>query len=106
MSKKTKAAVGAAVAAGATAAAVAGTIVAKKMGRKTTVIHVRPHGDDWEVGDHWELTIEGNQRASKTFPTKEEAVKAGREMAHERTPSELLIHRTDGSEQERHTYQA
>lgn len=90
----------AAAAVGAVAAAAAGVAVVRAVRRdRRTVLHVSPNEERWEI------RAEGNKAPSKTFDTKEEAVTFARGMAHRRVPSELVIHRADGSEQDRHTYE-
>lgn len=91
-----------ATAAGVTAAAaVAGVVAKKKMSaRAGTTIDVAPNANGWQV------KVSGNQRPSGTFELKKEAIEAGRELARERAPSELVIHKADGSEQRRHEYSA
>ena len=54
--------------------------------------------------DHgWIVEREGMGRDS-THPTKEGAVQRGTQLARERAPSELVIHRQDGSVQEVRNY--
>ena len=95
-----RAKVAAAVAGVAAAATAAGVAVAKRRSRGgTTVLHVRPDGDGWQLHEA------GHQAPLGSFPVKSEAVKAGRRAARDRAPSELVIHLADGSEQSRHTYE-
>lgn len=54
-------------------------------------------------GDKWGNKVEGNERASNTAPTKEEAQSKGREMAADRE-AEHLVHKQDGKIGERNTY--
>ncbi|WIX79226.1 DUF2188 domain-containing protein [Amycolatopsis carbonis] len=56
----------------------------------------------YEAGQ-WKTKIEGNQQASHTHDTKEEAVAKGREMAIERGV-EHFIRNMDGTIAQRHTY--
>jgi hypothetical protein len=56
-------------------------------------------------GDGWELVAEGEREPVDTFHTKKQAVNAGRRVATNSAPSELIIHRADGSEEESHRYQ-
>ena len=62
------------------------------------LVHVRvgPHADGWEV------TADGESIA--VHRTKAPAVTAARKLANARTPSELVVLKTDGSEQERSSY--
>jgi len=91
----------AAAAASMVAAAAAGVAVARVVRRdRPAVLHVAPHGERWEI------RLEGNKTPRKIFDTKEEAVAFARGLAHRQLPSELVIHRVDGSEQDRHSYDA
>jgi hypothetical protein len=56
----------------------------------------------FESGE-WKNKVEGNDRASSTHATKEEAVQKGREMAVERGV-EHIIRNQDGKISERNTY--
>lgn len=89
----------AAAALGAGAAAVAGVVTARALRRRAAVIHVEPGPESWQ------LRVEGERKPARVLETKDEAVSAGREMAHSRAPSELVIHRADGTEQTRHAYE-
>ncbi|MEZ5330718.1 MAG: DUF2188 domain-containing protein [Thermoanaerobaculia bacterium] len=81
------------------AAAATGVAVARIARRKRdSVLHVAAREDRWEIRS------EGAKTAIQTFDTKEEAVAFARGLAHRRVPSELVIHRSDGSEQDRHSY--
>lgn len=53
----------------------------------------------------WHITAEGRDEPLHRFPTKEEAVDAAREAAQSAAPSELIIHRLDGSVMRSHTYE-
>lgn len=83
--------------AGVAAAAAAGLAVKKRMGAPT-VYHVQPTDEGWAV------QAEGAKRASSTHKTKKEAVTEGRSLATNQAPSHLVIHRVDGSIQDRHAY--
>lgn len=63
-------------------------------------LHVRADGDQWVV------TEEGADKPLNTFQTKDEALEAAREIATKAAPSELVIHRLDGSVMRSHTYAA
>ncbi|MEU7901684.1 DUF2188 domain-containing protein [Actinoplanes sp. NPDC049118] len=54
-------------------------------------------------GDKWVNKAEGNERASNSADTKQEAQAEGREMASDREV-EHVIHNEDGRIGERHTY--
>lgn len=62
------------------------------------VFHLEPEGESWV------LTQEGTAATRATFDTKEEGLEAARILAKNHTPSELVIHLMDGSEQRRHRY--
>lgn len=65
---------------------------------KGRAIHVVP-----SPGGGWSVRKSGSERASKKFVSKEEAVDWGR--AHSRQQgTEFIIHRTDGTVQERSSY--
>ena len=54
-------------------------------------------------GDHWKLQKEGNQRASLTADTKEEAIQKTRSFMDDKTGS-VKIHKENGRFQEERTY--
>lgn len=62
------------------------------------VYHVTTHDEGWQV------KAEGAERATSVHPTKNEAVAASRELATAQEPSEVIIHRVDGTIQNRNTY--
>jgi hypothetical protein len=87
-------------AAGAAAAVTAvGVAAAKYRNRKPTVLHVRQKEDAWIV------EADGGKPAASRHDTKREAVKAARASATSAAPSQLVIHRRDGSVQKQHTYE-
>ncbi len=89
---------------GAAAAAAAGVVAIRKLraARKDaasmSVYHLEPREEGWK------LTLEGALGAEAHFETKEEGLAAARELAGEQAPSQLVVHRADGSEQSRHQY--
>ena len=85
----------------AAAATAAGAVIYKKKSNSgRTVYHVKPDGEGWTVkGD-------GAERASSTHGTKKEALTAARELAHNKVPSQLVVHKADGSVQEKWSYDA
>jgi hypothetical protein len=87
-------------AAGLAAAATAGAVLYKTKGGSghRTVYHVKPNGDGWAVKGA------GAKRAASTHSTKKEALEAARELAHGKVPSQLVVHRADGSVQEKLSY--
>ncbi len=92
-----------ATAAGVAAATAAGVAVVKKYkssgSRPLKVYHVVPDNDGWSV------KAEDSERASSTHSTKKAALDAARELVKNREPSQLIIHRLDGTVQDAHTYQ-
>ena len=64
---------------------------------KKPPVHTVPHGDAWAN------EREGSDRVSKTFDTKQEAQKAGRETAR-REKTEHVIHNRDGKISEKNSY--
>jgi hypothetical protein len=63
-----------------------------------TQIHLVPEGERWKV------QIDGNSNATSAHDTKDAALAAARDLAHQRAPSQLIIHRQNGSVQTRHSY--
>lgn len=63
-----------------------------------TTYAVRPHDEGWAV---WKV---GNKQASSVHSTKKEATSAGRELAQDHRPSELVLHRQDGTVQDSYSY--
>lgn len=53
----------------------------------------------------WHITSEGKEEPLGRFPTKEETVEAARQLAQEAAPSDLIIHRLDGSVMRSHSYE-
>ena len=86
----------------AAAATAAGAVLYKRKSGSghRTVYHVKPNGEGWAVeGD-------GAERATSTHETKKEALSAARELAHKKVPSQLVVHKADGSVQEKFSYEA
>lgn len=52
----------------------------------------------------WKLTKEGNERATKTFETKEEAIKKSADYLKSNEGGSLKIHLEKGKIQEERTY--
>lgn len=63
------------------------------------VFHVVPQGQLWE------LILVGTGARLSQHPTKEAAVEDGRRKAHANQPSQLVIHRSDGTIEDEATYQ-
>jgi hypothetical protein len=98
MKKSTRTAVGAAVGVGVAAAAVAAGVVVARRGKALAVYVVR------QGEDGWALSSDGVASALSVHATKREAVSAARELARQQLPSQLVIHRADGTIQARHSY--
>lgn len=71
----------------------------KKGPGDTSTLHVVHNGEGWS------LTADGQDEPIETFSTKKEAVSAARTAAAKAAPSDLVIHRTDGSIEEQHSYE-
>lgn len=63
-----------------------------------TVYHVSPHEDGWKV------MAEGAERATRVLATKAEALDTARELAKNQEPSQLVVHRVDGTIQAHYSY--
>jgi hypothetical protein len=59
--------------------------------------------ETYHENDQWKNKVEGNERASSTHATKDEATDKGREMAKE-AGVEHIIRTLDGKISERQTY--
>jgi poly(hydroxyalkanoate) granule-associated protein len=57
-------------------------------------------------GDGWAVEKEGAERTVSLHPTKDEALEAARAVAANHKPSELVVHRKDGSVQDTVVYEA
>lgn len=71
---------------------------AKPASNGRMVYHVVPDGEDWKV------EREGSARAASVHDTKDVAVNAGRELAKSKLPAALVVHRKDGTVQNRFDY--
>ena len=60
-------------------------------------VTARPSGD-------WEVKREGADRASRVASTKADAVRIAAELARNRGPSQVVIHKADGKIQGERTY--
>ncbi|HEX8692831.1 MAG TPA: phasin family protein [Longimicrobium sp.] len=56
--------------------------------------------------DGWAVEKQGAERAVSVHPTKDEALERARALAAEHRPSELVVHRKDGSVQDTFVYEA
>lgn len=54
--------------------------------------------------DGWEVKAEGAKRASAVEGRKVEAVERARQIAQNQSPSQVVIHKMDGTIQTEHTY--
>ncbi len=77
---------------------ISATVAAAAGEGERRVYHVTPD----EAG--WKVALEGADGAVSVHPAKGEAVKAARELAHRTEPSQVVIHRQDGTIQTHHTY--
>ncbi len=73
----------------------AGVSAAESGGHRVHV-EVSPHAEGWQVS--------ADRETVAVHRTKGPAVSAARKLANSRTPSELVILKSDGTEQERNTY--
>jgi len=65
---------------------------------KRKIYHVVPDPKGWAVKQ------EGSKRASKRFPTKDEAIKYGKNLAKKARLGQLKIHKKNGAFQTEYTY--
>lgn len=65
---------------------------------KRTVYHVSPSGDRWKV------KREGAAQAAKTFDLKAAAITYARSVAKNNKPSQVIVHRKDGTIETEWTY--
>jgi hypothetical protein len=91
-----------AVVAGAAVAGAAGVAAAVRYARRGADGAVKLHIRAGDEG--WDLTADGSEKPAQTFDTKKDAIDAGREAAAKAAPSDLVIHRRDGSVQRSHAY--
>ena len=94
-------------AAGATVAAGAALAVTRRMrkggepaGATEAVYHLAPTEDGWSI------RAEDSDQAVATVGTKKEGVSRARDLARNQAPARLVIHRTDGTIQQQHSYPA
>jgi hypothetical protein len=99
MKKGTKQAVAAAVGAGVMVAAAAGVMAARRSTASKVYMLTRE-------GDEWSIREAGGATPVSAHATKKEAMEAARTLARESAPSELIVHRVDGTVQSRHGYAA
>jgi hypothetical protein len=95
MKKRTKTAV--AVGVGVAAAATAGIVIARRASGAAAYVVA-------SADDGWSVRADGASSPISTHATKRDAVESARALARANAPSELVIHRTDGTVQARHSY--
>lgn len=61
--------------------------------------HVTPAEEGWRV------TAERAERASALAPSKQEAIERARELARRQKPSQVIVHRRDGTIEREFTYE-
>lgn len=89
---------------GVAAAAVASAIAVRAFRRlagtneEESIFHLK------QMNDEWALLLEGESKPEQTFSTKEEGLKAARELAQKNMPCDLVVYRMDGTIQDRHSY--
>lgn len=64
-----------------------------------TVYHVVPR-----TRGQWGVKKENAEKASTTEDSKQEAIDSAKELAKKNKPSQIIIHKKDGSFQTEHTY--
>ena len=62
------------------------------------IYHVAPSRNRWEI------KAEGAQRATKLHDTKQQAVAEARELAQKQRPSQLVVHKRDGTIERQFTF--
>lgn len=92
-------------AAGATVAAGAALAVTRRIrkggrphGPTETVYHLAPTEEGWSI------RAEDADQAIAILPTKKDGVTRARDLARNQAPARLVIHRTDGTIQQQHSY--
>lgn len=65
-----------------------------------SVYHILPEKDGWQIKG------EGASRAVSKHDTKKGALSAARDLAHNQVPSQLVVHKSDGTIQESWSYDA
>ena len=66
---------------------------------KRKVYHVAP-----KKGSGWKVQAEGTQRPTRIKKTKEDAVQEAKDLAKRQKPSQVIIHKKDGTIQTEYTY--
>lgn len=63
-----------------------------------TVYHVVPDGSDWRV------KVEGSALSGRKFSDKDDAISYARRQAKANRPSQVVVHKSDGTIQTEWTY--
>lgn len=58
-----------------------------------------------EDSKKWKVELEGANRASSVHENKENALESARELARKQQPSQLIVHKRDGTIQTEYTYE-
>lgn len=70
------------------------------MASDRTVYHVVPNADQ----SRWVVSRENNDSFREEYDTKDEAVRAAKERARTKEPSQVKVHRADGNMDYESTY--
>jgi len=65
-----------------------------------TIYHVVYDSSD----EKWKVKLQGATRASAAFDTKQEAIDRARELAKNNEPSQVIVHKKDGTFETEWTY--
>lgn len=88
-----------ATALGVAATAAAGFVAVRAAsGKERKVFHLLPHEDGWQVKKA------NADKPEATRDTKKDALSVGRDVAKKHEPSQLVVHRSDGTIQSASTY--
>ena len=74
-----------------------GRTIGRSADRTTYTVKTRDEGT-------WEVRTEGASRATSVHDSKDEAVSRAKKLARDRSPSQLLIYKQDGTVQTEQTY--
>lgn len=74
--------------------------VVREMRSIRTVYHVVPDA----AAERWVIRQENNDSFREEYGTKDEAVRAAKERAHDQEPSQVKVHRRDGHMEYESTY--
>lgn len=82
-------------------------LTSKATGKATVAaaaVGVKVYQVKW-ADEQWKVEAEGATRATSVHPTKDEAVTAARELAHNQEPSQVVVYKMDGTIQTRYNYE-